>query len=267
MRLTGSLSVTIFAGAMPPTPIVAAAKAGAEIKVYIAGQLAFCGTVDKREGQRYQEGQGRHRQTNQREGKGAAARRMQRQHRPERIHHQAVGARQDQAADRQLTSASDHQHDAADHQRGGRETGRAVEDQVEWKGETIKLDKVRFRDGARVVDELHRVATGELLLHVRDAATASCGSLTASVGRRWRRCTDPRPEHPDVFGRAVRGQGQVEVKVKGQRSEKNNARRGSAGEDPQEDQGQLGQGLRPAHRAALRRRRPTRRWSAARGSK
>ena len=30
--------------------------------------------------------------------------------------------------------------------------------QVEWKAETIKLDKVRFRDGARVIDELHRVA-------------------------------------------------------------------------------------------------------------
>src|SRR5262245_65311303 len=29
---------------------------------------------------------------------------------------------------------------------------------LEWKGEVIKLDKVRFRDGARVVDELQRVA-------------------------------------------------------------------------------------------------------------
>src|SRR5262245_54863045 len=49
-NLTGELSVTIFAGAMPPLPMVREAMAGSEISVYIAGQLAFTGTVDKRTG-------------------------------------------------------------------------------------------------------------------------------------------------------------------------------------------------------------------------
>ena len=48
-ELTGSLSVIIFAGGMPPVPMFAA-QAGAEIQVYIGGQLAFTGTVDRREG-------------------------------------------------------------------------------------------------------------------------------------------------------------------------------------------------------------------------
>ena len=49
-EMTGSLEVTIFAGAMPSIPIARSAKAGAEIQCYIAGQLAFTGTVDKRQG-------------------------------------------------------------------------------------------------------------------------------------------------------------------------------------------------------------------------
>src|SRR6187402_3098092 len=49
-EMTGTLNVTIFAGAMPSAPIARAAKAGAEIQCYIAGQLAFTGTVDKRQG-------------------------------------------------------------------------------------------------------------------------------------------------------------------------------------------------------------------------
>src|SRR5262245_3067693 len=48
--LTGSLSVTIFAGGMPPLPMLREAMAGQEIMVYIAGQLAFTGTIDKRSG-------------------------------------------------------------------------------------------------------------------------------------------------------------------------------------------------------------------------
>jgi prophage tail gpP-like protein len=49
-ELTGELSMTLFAGGMPPEPVVRQAKAGAEIQVYIAGQIAFTGTVDKRQG-------------------------------------------------------------------------------------------------------------------------------------------------------------------------------------------------------------------------
>ena len=56
--LTGSLNVTIFAGAVPSKPILVAAKAGAQIQVYIAGQLAFTGYVDKRTGSGAKSGSG-----------------------------------------------------------------------------------------------------------------------------------------------------------------------------------------------------------------
>ena len=39
------LSVSIFAGAMPSGPIARAAAAGAEILVYVGGQLAFTGVI------------------------------------------------------------------------------------------------------------------------------------------------------------------------------------------------------------------------------
>ena len=69
-EMTGSLSVTIFAGAMSSGPMVQAAKCGAEITVYIAGQLAFCGTVDKREGSGTKKGKKGADETNQKDGKG-----------------------------------------------------------------------------------------------------------------------------------------------------------------------------------------------------
>src|SRR5262245_43286429 len=49
-EMTGSLSVTIFAGAMPSIPMVRSIMCGAEIQVYVAGQMAFTGTVDARKG-------------------------------------------------------------------------------------------------------------------------------------------------------------------------------------------------------------------------
>lgn len=48
--LTGSVTITIFAGAIPALPLVRAVKAGAPILIYVGGHLAFKGTVDERDG-------------------------------------------------------------------------------------------------------------------------------------------------------------------------------------------------------------------------
>ena len=49
-KLTGELSVAIFGGGMPSMPILREIMTGSEIQVYVGGQLAFTGTVDKRQG-------------------------------------------------------------------------------------------------------------------------------------------------------------------------------------------------------------------------
>jgi hypothetical protein len=129
-ELTGSLSATIFAGAMQSGPMIEAAKCGAEVTVYIGGQLAFTGTVDKREGSGTKKGKKGADKENQKSGKGETKAETN----IGRIHHKNIGARQDQTTDRFLASTSDHQHAETDHQAGGRETDRAMEDAARLEG-------------------------------------------------------------------------------------------------------------------------------------
>ena len=153
-ELTGTLNVSIFAGAMPPTPIARSAKPGAEVQVYIAGQMAFTGTVDKRKGTGAKHG--KEGTDNEDETKGESSMSVNIGPNEYTIKLSARGKT------KRLIDSS-HQHPTTNMLKP---TTKQVVDklvepfkqQVEWKGETIKLDKVRFRDGARVVDELHRVA-------------------------------------------------------------------------------------------------------------
>ncbi|MEY9493756.1 phage baseplate assembly protein [Bradyrhizobium elkanii] len=153
-ELTGSLTVSIFAGAMPPTPINRSAMVGAEIQVYIAGQMAFTGTVDKRQGTGAKKG--KEGTDNERETHGESSMSVSIGPNEYTIKLTARGKT------KRLIDSS-HQHPTTNMLKPT--TKQVVEkliepfkQQLEWKGETIKLDKVRFRDGARVVDELHRVA-------------------------------------------------------------------------------------------------------------
>lgn len=155
-KLTGQLSVTIFAGAMPSVPMVQAIKCGAEITVYIGGQLAFCGTVDMREGSGTKKGKKGADEGNKKAGKGETSASVSIGPNEYTIKISARGKT------KRLIDSS-HQHPTTNML--GPTTKEVVQKLIEpwnvpleWKGEVIKLDKVRFRDGARVVDELHRVA-------------------------------------------------------------------------------------------------------------
>jgi prophage tail gpP-like protein len=152
-ELTGTLNVSIFAGAMPPTPIARSAMAGSEIMVYIAGQLAFTGTVDKRTGTG--DKHGKEGTDDNKEQSGASM--------SVNIGPNEYTIKLSARGKTKRLIDSSHQHETTNMLKPT--TKEVVEKlvkpfktQVEWKGETIKLDKVRFRDGARVVDELHRVA-------------------------------------------------------------------------------------------------------------
>jgi Mu-like prophage tail protein gpP len=215
--LTGNLSVTIFAGAIPAIPMVQAAKAGAEILVYIAGQLAFTGKVDARKGTGAKKGKEgtAHEST---ESKGDVKSSINIGPNEYTIKLTARGKTKD------LIDSS-HQHPTTNMMQP---TTKEVVDklvepwniQVEWKGETIKLDKQRFRDGARVVDELHRVALENcyFMYETRDGKLR----VTDGVGG------DTGSGDPLILGENIltfsaeqsEDEAKSEIKVKGQRTKK-----------------------------------------------
>jgi prophage tail gpP-like protein len=213
-ELTGSLSVTIFAGAMPATPMLTNAKAGAEILVYVAGNLAFTGTIDKRAGTGAQKGEPG---TSATEGSHGTTMSAQIGPNEYTIKLSARGKT------KRLIDAS-HQHETTNMLQP---TTKEVVDklvepfkvQVEFLGEQIKLDKMRFRDGARVVDELHRVG----LENAYAFYETSSGQLRVTDGVGSTQAGDPL-----ILGRNIltfqaeqsEDQSKSKVKVKGQRSKK-----------------------------------------------
>lgn len=214
-ELTGSLNVTIFAGAMPSGPIARAAVAGAEICCYIAGQLAFVGTVDKRQGsgaKSGQEGTG----DDEASGKGGTQASVNIGPNEYTIKLSARGKT------KRLIDSS-HQHPTTNMMQPT--TKEVVEKLIEpfktkldWKAKPIKLDKMRFRDGARVVDELHRVGTENayFMYETREGKLLVTDGVGGSGG------------DPLILGQNIltfsaeqsEDEAKSEVKVKGQRSKK-----------------------------------------------
>jgi prophage tail gpP-like protein len=217
-ELTGSLNVTIFAGAMPSAPMARAAMAGAEIQCYIGGMLAFTGTVDKRTGsgaKTGEEGTG----DDEASGKGESTASVNIGPNEYTIKISARGKT------KRLIDSS-HQHPTTNMMQPT--TKEVVEKlvepfktQLEWKGKTIKLDKQRFRDGARVVDELHRVATENcyFMYETRDGklrVTDGVGSADGGGG-------DPLILGDNILtfsAEQSEDEAKSKVKVKGQRSKK-----------------------------------------------
>jgi prophage tail gpP-like protein len=213
--LTGELSVTIFAGAVPSTPMVQAAKCGAEVTVYVGGSLAFTGNVDARRG------------TGSKKGKQGTAK-EETEHKGDVKSSVSIGPNEytikltARGKCRDLIDSS-HQHPTTNMMKPT--TKEVVEKliqpfgvQADWKGEVIKLDKQRFRDGARVIDELHRVALENcyFMYETRDGklcVTDGCaGSGGDSLILGYNILTFSAEQSEDE----TKG----EIKVKGQRSDK-----------------------------------------------
>jgi prophage tail gpP-like protein len=220
-ELTGSLNVTIFAGAMPSVPIARAAKAGAEIQCYIAGQLAFTGTVDKRKGTGAKKGKEKTGGTDDEnpEHKGESSASVNIGPNEYTIKISARGKT------KRLIDSS-HQHPTTNELKPTTKkiTEKLIEpfkQQLEWKAKEIKLDKVRLRDGGRVVDELHRIAieNAYFMYETRDGKLR----VTDGVGS-----SDGGGGDPLILGQNIltfsaeqnEEDSKSEVKVKGQRSKK-----------------------------------------------
>lgn len=165
--LTGSLEISIFFGYMPSKPVLVNATKNKEIKVYIGGELAFFGKVDKRRGTGSKHGASGT-DSNDHSGDGSPTVTTE------------IGADEytvkitARGKTKYLVDSS-HQHATTNMMQP---TNKQVFEkliepwkmELDWKASTIKLDKVRFRDGAKVVDEIHRLATenGHFVYETRD---------------------------------------------------------------------------------------------------
>lgn len=220
-KLTGSLNVSIFAGAMPSIPLVRAAKAGAEIQVYIAGQLAFFGSIDRRRGTGTRKGDsdtsGGSDDTSKEHGEASSS---------VNIGPNEYTIKLSARGKTKRLIDSSHQHPTTNMLKP---TTREVVEKlvqpwnipIEWKGEVIKLDKQRFRDGSRVVDELHRVAQEYcyFMYETRDGKLR----VTDGVGQQ-----DGGTGDPLILGQNIltfsaeqsEDEARSKIKVKGQRSKK-----------------------------------------------
>jgi prophage tail gpP-like protein len=229
-KLTGELSVTIFGGDLPSAPMARQANVGAEIQVYIAGQLAFTGTVDKRTGDG-KRGKDAHQDAKAPKHAGAS---------PGKHSKGSEGGKTDvsigpneytikltaRGKTKRLIDSS-HQHPTTNMLKPT--TKQVVEKlvepwktQVEWKGEVIKLDKVRFRDGARVIDELFRVATENcyFMYETREGKLR----VTDGVGQDSGGGGDPLILGQNILtfsAEQSEDKAKSKIKVKGQRSPKN----------------------------------------------
>jgi prophage tail gpP-like protein len=213
-ELTGSLSVTLFAGALPPLPMLRQVVAGADILVYVANNLAFTGNVDSRSGTGAKKGHTGTSGNKETHGDSMSV---------------SVGPNEysikmsARGKTRRLIDSS-HQHRTTNMMQPT--TKEVVEKlvepwktEVDWKGEEIKLDKMRFRDGGRVVDELHRVGleNSYFMYETREGKLR----VTDGVG-------SEEPGDPIILGQNILSftveqsetEAKSEVKVKGQRTHK-----------------------------------------------
>lgn len=211
--LTGSLSVSLFFTYLPDSPVAISATKNKDITVYIGGHLAFTGKVDARKGSGTKGG-GKGSTNNEKSGGGRSV---------------SIGADEytvkitARGKTKTLIDSS-HQHPTTNMLKP---TNREVIEkliqpwgvQIDWKASPIKLDKVRFRDGAKVFDEISRIATenGHFLYETRDGKLR----ITDDTGR--------EEGEPLILGQNVmtfsaeqsESDAKSKVKVKGQRTDKN----------------------------------------------
>lgn len=151
-ELTGTLDIDIFLGYLPGEPVFTAAVAGAPVDVYVGGNLALSGSVDRRKGTGKPHGE---EGTKDSEPSGIQ--------RSVNIGPDEYNIHLTCRGKTKILVDSSHRHPTTNMMQP---TNREVFDklientdvEIEWLSETINLDKVRFRDGNRVLGELHRVA-------------------------------------------------------------------------------------------------------------
>lgn len=163
--MTGEFNCTVFLGSLPKIPLITGAKAGAPVQVYIGGHLAFTGTLDNRKGEGKSKGKkaggpvgfsgggGRSRSIGSGRGTGGAGTHIG-------PNEYTITLKARGKTKRLIDSSHDHETGTIT----GAKTKPVVEKliknfgvQLDWRAPVHDMDKIRFRDGATVKDEVHRV--------------------------------------------------------------------------------------------------------------
>ena len=141
-QLTGTLTVEVFMGYVPQGRVLEPAEKGSEILVYVADQLVFTGFIDRRK-----DASGNSEKVSTSLSLG-----------PDQ-YTVTLTAR----GKTKYAIDSSHQHPTGTLLRTSAQEAFETllspwEIQLDWQADEIKLDRVRLRDGGRVVDELQRIA-------------------------------------------------------------------------------------------------------------
>lgn len=165
--MTGEFNCTVFMGSIPKVPLITGAKAGAPVQVYVGGHLAFVGTLDKRKGKGKSEGKkgggpvgfhagsGRSRSIGSGHGSGGGGITAHIGPNEYIITLKARGKTK-----RLIDSSHDHETGTITNAKTKPVVERLVKNfnvQLDWRAPVHDMDKIRFRDGATVKDEVHRV--------------------------------------------------------------------------------------------------------------
>lgn len=159
--LTGSLTVDVFFNHLPSAPTIVDAAIANEVTVYIGGHLAFKGTVDKRRGSGIRHGKAGSTEGTVDAGPSAGA--GEGSSRSVSIGPNEYTVKITARGSTKVLIDASHQHDPTNMLKPT--TLKAIKKlvepfniQLEFIGTDIEIDKIRFRDGAKVLDELQRIA-------------------------------------------------------------------------------------------------------------
>lgn len=213
--LTGNLSVDMFFGYVPTSPVVVDAAISKQVLVYIGGQLAFTGTLDKRQGSGIKHGAPGSTISDGSTGDTSRA--------------ASIGPNEytvkltARGKTKRLVDSS-HQHRTTNYMQPT--TRDVINDlvapfdvAVEFIGTEIEVDKIRLRDGAKVIEELRRLSieNGYYIYETRDGKLRVTDDVGIGVGDNL------------ILGQNIlsfsaeqsEDQAQSEITVKGQRTPKN----------------------------------------------
>ena len=193
--LTGELNIGVFMGWMPTEQVLVGAQRGKEILVYIGGHLVFTGLIDRRK------------------DTGTVS-----------VDASQYSVNFSCRGKTKYLIDSSHQHPTCTMLRATARS--AVEEllspfgvRLKWEAIDLQFDKIRFRDGGRVVDELQRIAeqAGLFLYESRDGqlkVTDGKSVITGEplvLGTNILQFSTDQAEDPE----------RSEILVKGQRTETN----------------------------------------------
>lgn len=218
-EMTGEASISVFMGWMPTEPVFQEATKGKELLIYIGGHLAFTGFIDRRgdvanKSSRARDSEGRFVSGGGGESGGEG--------------NLSIGPDEYTVSFTARGKTKYLIDSSQQHETGTmlRPTNKAAfeklvepwQTELDWQAADTQLDKVRFRDGGAVSDELYRIAqqTSLYLFETRDGKLRVTDGATAETGE------------PIVLGTNIlqfstdqaEDTSRSEIKVKGQRIEK-----------------------------------------------